>query len=145
MSCIFGKNRDIFFPKLSKDLDLITFSEIAIKYLKAKGYEPYLCSSEEEARKNAELLIESGRWPCCFFPSDTTGEKDFEEFFTDSETLDMERFENLGTIKNEADFDKKLLKLFENSKTKTEPNIIPKFCTLVEFSKIDVLKNSTDL
>ena len=34
MSCIFGENRDIFFPKLSESLHLITFSEIAIKYLK---------------------------------------------------------------------------------------------------------------
>ncbi|HIP13949.1 MAG TPA: NAD-dependent epimerase/dehydratase family protein, partial [Sulfurimonas autotrophica] len=43
MSCIFGENRDIFFPKLSQDLDLISFADIAIKYLQEKGYEPYLC------------------------------------------------------------------------------------------------------
>mgnify|MGYP002700199160 CR=1 FL=1 len=47
MSCIFGKNRDIFFPKLSKKLDLISFSDIAVKYLKDLGYEPYLCENEE--------------------------------------------------------------------------------------------------
>ena len=49
-------------------------------------------------------LIASKRWPCYFFKSDTTGEKDFEEFFTDKETLDMDRFKNLGVIKNEANF-----------------------------------------
>jgi len=38
-----------------------------------------------------------------FTKSDTTGEKDFEEFFTENETLDMNRFENLGIIKNDLE------------------------------------------
>jgi hypothetical protein len=29
----------------------------------------------------------------------TTGEKDFEEFYTDNETLDMDRFRNLESSK----------------------------------------------
>lgn len=113
MSCIFGDNRDIFFPKLSEELHLISFADIAVKYLKAKGFEPVLCSDEDEARELAKTLPEQGKWPCLFTSSDTTGEKDFEEFFTDQETLDMERFENLGIIKNEADFDEQLLAEFE--------------------------------
>ena len=114
MSCIFGDNRDIFFPKLSEELHLISFADIAVKYLKAKGFEPVLCSDEDEARELAKTLPEQGKWPCLFTSSDTTGEKDFEEFFTDQETLDMERFENLGIIKNEADFDEQLLAEFED-------------------------------
>ena len=119
MSCIFGENRDIFFPKLSEDLDLISFADIAIKYLQEKGYEPYLCKDEDEARnffiQNSKLKIKNSKlYPCLFSSSDTTGEKDFEEFFTDTETLDMNRFENLGIIKNEADFDDSLLKEFED-------------------------------
>ncbi|WP_370203410.1 UDP-N-acetylglucosamine 4,6-dehydratase [Alloalcanivorax venustensis] len=113
MSCIFGDNRDIFFPKLSEELHLISFADIAVKYLEAKGFEPVLCSDEDEARELAKTLPEQGKWPCLFTSSDTTGEKDFEEFFTDQETLDMERFENLGIIKNEADFDEQLLAEFE--------------------------------
>lgn len=101
MSCVFGENRDVFFPKLSEDLHLITFAEIAVRYLKELGYEPYLCESEKEARHLAATLPSEGKWPCLFTPSDTTGEKDFEEFYTDNELLDMERFENLGIIKNE--------------------------------------------
>ena len=110
MSCIFGENRDIFFPKLSEDLHLITFAEIAVRYLKGKGLEPYICQSEEEARNffnenmtNQQINKSTNqrKWPCYFTPSDTTGEKDFEEFFTDKEVLDMERFQNLGIIKNE--------------------------------------------
>ena len=115
MSCIFGENRDIFFPKLSEELDLISFADIAVKYLAAKGYEPYLCKSEDEARELVKTLPNQGQWPCLFTSSDTTGEKDFEEFFTDNETLDMDRFENLGVIKNEANFDETLLNNFENT------------------------------
>jgi len=112
MSCLLGENRDIFFPKLSEKLHLITFADIAVKYLEKLGYEPYLCESEEEARELSKTLPDEGKWPCYFFSSDTTGEKDFEEFFTIDETLDMSRFENLGIIKNEANFDNKKLKHF---------------------------------
>lgn len=105
MSCIFGENRDIFFPKLSEELHLITFAEIAVRYLKQIGYEPYLCASEDEARRLVETMPAQGMWPCLFTDSDTTGEKDFEEFFTENETLDMFRFQNLGVIKNEPIFD----------------------------------------
>ena len=105
MSCIFGENRDVFFPKLSESLHLISFADIAVKYLAEIGYEPHLCVNEEEARRNVEALTAQKKWPCLFTNSDTTGEKDFEEFFTVNEVLDMQRFENLGVIKNEANFD----------------------------------------
>ncbi|EOA3785068.1 UDP-N-acetylglucosamine 4,6-dehydratase [Vibrio vulnificus] len=113
MSCIFGENRDIFFPKLSEALHLITFADIAVKYLKQRGYEPHLCADEDEARELAKTLPAQGKWPCLFTESDTTGEKDFEEFFTDKEVLDMARFENLGIIKNEPLYQPELLSLFE--------------------------------
>lgn len=113
MSCIFGSNRDIFFPKLSESLHLTTFADIAVKYLAEKGFKPYLCSDEVEARELAKTLPEHGQWPCLFTSSDTTGEKDFEEFFTDQETLDVQRFTNLGIIKNRAEFDENLLAEFE--------------------------------
>jgi FlaA1/EpsC-like NDP-sugar epimerase len=105
LSGLLGDNRDIFFPKLSEKLHLITFSEIAVRYLREHGYEPYECESEEEARGRAEELIVKRQWPCYFFKSDTTGEKNFEEFFTDNEDLDMEGFESVGVIKNKPDFD----------------------------------------
>ena len=105
LSGLLGENRDIFFPKLSEKLHLITFSEIAVRYLRERGYEAYECESEDEARDRAEELIANKQWPCYFFKSDTTGEKDFEEFFTDNEDLDMERFETVGVIKNQPDFD----------------------------------------
>ena len=115
MSCIFGDNRDIFFPKLSKNLHLISFADIAVKYIKEKGYEPYFCKDEEEARELIKILPQEKKWPCLFLPSDTSGEKDFEEFFTENETLDMKRFKNLGIIKNEATFNDQHLKEFADT------------------------------
>jgi UDP-N-acetylglucosamine 4,6-dehydratase len=110
MSCIFGEDRDIFFPKLSEDLHLITFSEIAIKFLKEIGYKPYLCKTEKEARELVHVLPAKGIWPCLFSSSDTTGEKDFEEFYTENEVIDFKKYRNIGVIKNE----------FENNKDKVE-------------------------
>ncbi len=132
MSCIFGENRDIFFPKLSENLHLITFADIAEKYLKNLGYTPYLCQTEEEARsffkdkkpvlsrtKASPLSVHTERsrsevemWPCLFTKSDTTGEKDFEEFYTDWEILDLDRFINLGIIKNQLDYNNAVLNHF---------------------------------
>ena len=143
MSCIFGENRDIFFPKLSENLHLITFADIAVKYLQEKGYEPYLCKDEDEARnffiKNSQLNIKhSKQWPCLFTASDTTGEKDFEEFFTDKEVLDMAKFENLGIIKNEALFDEDKLNHFESTMKNykanlswTKEDIVKEFFTMI--------------
>ena len=115
MSTIFGENRDIFFPKLSDKLHLITFADIAVKYLNNLGYEPYECESEDEARELIKTLPEQGKWPVYFFNSDTTGEKDFEEFYTGDEEIDWDRFENLGVIKNDAMFDNEKLEHFTDT------------------------------
>ena len=112
LSCLLGENRDIFFPKLSEKLHLITFAEIARRYLRAQGYEPFECASEDEARARVAELVARRQWPCYFFASDTTGEKDFEEFYTERETLDMSRFESIGVIKNEPVFEPDQLALF---------------------------------
>jgi len=114
LSSLLGENRDIFFPKLSEELHLITFAEIAQKYLRTKGFEPYLCENEDEARDLIKKLPQQGKWPCLFTPSNTTGEKDFEEFFTDNEDLDMGRLDSVGVIRNQPDFDESKLDEFMN-------------------------------
>jgi FlaA1/EpsC-like NDP-sugar epimerase len=138
MSCIFGENRDIFFPKLSEALHLISFADIAVKYLEQLGYEPHICENEEEARQLVYSLPSEGKWPCLFTASDTTGEKDFEEFFTENEKLDMSQFENLGIIKNEPLYEQELLTIFENSisqmkndKAWTKEQIVELFFTMI--------------
>ncbi len=112
MSCLLGENRDVFFPKLRETLNMARFSDIAVCYLRALGFEPYECASEDEARGRAVELIARKQWPVYFFSSDTTGEKDFEEFFTGGETLDMHRFETIGVIKNSPTFDEARLQHF---------------------------------
>ena len=114
LSGLLGSNREIFFPKLSQKLHMVTFSQIAVRFLKERGYEAFECQSEEEARDKADELISKKKWPCYFFESDTTGEKDFEEFFTHSEDLDMDRFKTIGVIRNKANFDEVKLDQFMN-------------------------------
>lgn len=99
MSGLLGGNGDIFFPQ-NERLEPITFSDIACRFLQQRGYEPALCISEDEARSNAQSLISDKQWPCFFSDSDTTGEKPYEEFFTDSEQVDTNRFQNLGVVQN---------------------------------------------
>ena len=114
LSCLFGENRNIFFPKLSEQLDLITFSEIAERYIETLGYEPYVCGTEDEARKRSRELISEKKWPCFFFDSDTSGEKDFEEFFTGFEEIELNRFSSIGVIHNNIQADHAKLVKFEN-------------------------------
>ncbi len=115
ISCIFGENKDIFFPKLNKEQNLLSFSDIAIKFLKEKGYEAYICDTEDEARELIKSLPEQNKWPCLFTNSDTTGEKIVEEFYADNEVLVMDRFENLGIIINNLNFDEDKLNNFQNT------------------------------
>ena len=114
--CLFsilqGGDREIYFPKLSPRLHLITFSAMAEKYLRSVGWEPHLCDSEEEARTRVAELSAVGRWPCYFFKSDTTGEKDFEEFYTEAEQVDWERYREIGVVRNEAVADPAALQRF---------------------------------
>jgi len=105
MSCLMGNNREIFFPKLSETLKFTKFSDIAVRYLRSRGYEPKECETEDEARDNAASLIARGKWPIYFFESNTTGEKDFEEFFTKTEQLDLKSFISIGVIPNNPTFD----------------------------------------
>jgi FlaA1/EpsC-like NDP-sugar epimerase len=133
MSCIFGENRDIFFPKLSENLHLISFTDIAIRYLNSKGFKPFLCEDEDEARRLVKTLPADGKWPCFFSSSDTTGEKEIEEFYKDDEDLDMNSYLNLGVIKNKAIFDDDLLNFFEND--------VRRLKTSLQWTKKDLLKN----
>ncbi len=114
LSGLFGKNRDIFFPKLQEEIHLTKFSDIAERFLLFAGYKPFLCSSEEEARKKTKDLIPKKEWPCYFFESDTAGEKLFEEFFTDKEELDIDSYKSIGIVRNNDSFCENALNDFLN-------------------------------
>lgn len=105
LSCLLGENQDIFFPKLSDKIKLTGFKEILEGFLHNIGREPQYFETEDEARDNLATITETSKWPCFQFESDTSGEKEFEEFFTDNETLDMESFISVGVIKKSLSYD----------------------------------------
>ncbi len=124
MASVMGEPGDIFYPKLDEKKDMIPFDRIALDLLNELGYEPDICQSEQEAKHKATLLNEpslraegeatssqtdcfvprndvtKSGYPIYFFPSNTSGEKAFEEFYTKNEVLDEDSFINLGVIKN---------------------------------------------
>ncbi len=116
MASIMGESGDIFFPKLDEERDMIPFDKIALALLKEFNLEPDICQSEQEAREKAAQFASSQnrqvakshhrpvapspKYPIFFFGSDTSGEKSFEEFYTEKEVLDNDSFLNLGVIKN---------------------------------------------
>ena len=98
LACMLGNNREIFFPKL-EEAQMMTFDAIGTALLHEHGYEVLECSSDEEAIDKAEELKKGSKYyPVHYSVSDTSGEKPFEEFVTDTETADMERFSSLGVI-----------------------------------------------
>lgn len=106
MACMLGNNREIFFPKLEES-QMMTFDSIATEFLKEHGYDILLCDSDEEAIELSSTLKEGSlKYPVHFSVSNTSGEKSFEEFFTEEESVDLQRFSSLGVIIDKAIPDK---------------------------------------
>ena len=125
MACILGSSGQIYFPKLKKE-QVLTFSEIATQLLKELGYTPLECQSEAEAIAKAESRKETDKWyPVYFSKSDTTGEKPYEEFYTEGEKVDLNNYTSLGVISLQSfkevseieSFINKLTQLFNNPAT----------------------------
>jgi len=101
IASVLGESGDIIFPKLDEERDMISFDTIAFDLLRYLGLEADVCTSEDEARKKAALINDKAtNYPVYFFETDTSGEKPFEEFYTDKEAIDNDRFINLGVVKN---------------------------------------------
>tara|TARA_B100001059_G_scaffold236765_1_gene290055 strand:+ start:8036 stop:9205 length:1170 start_codon:yes stop_codon:yes gene_type:complete len=99
LATFLGTNGSIFFPKLDFYEDQIYFKEITINFLKKRGYEPAIMNSENEAKKYS-LDSNIGKYPVYFFKTDTSGEKAFEEFYTENEDYDLTEYDSLGFIKS---------------------------------------------
>lgn len=103
IACILGVSGDVFYPKLDPDRDMIPFTSFLNPFLNSIGYEAIECNSEEEAK----LLINnisSGRYPVYLFDSDTSGEKAYEEFYTESEITQTNIFHKLGVISKKGQY-----------------------------------------
>lgn len=114
MSAIFGESGDTFFPKENDHFQLVPLNEVAKRYLHEKNLSVVECQSEEEARTFFKREHDKNSWPCFFPESDTTGEKPYEEFYTENEKLDLDRFDCFGVIKNDLNPDEELLAFFES-------------------------------
>ena len=99
LSCLLGDSGDIFFPKLTSSLDLTKFSDLALEYLSYNGLSAELCDTEEIAREKAQAWKKGSPWPCLFAPSDTTGEKPYEEFYVQGEEVNLESYAGVGVVK----------------------------------------------
>ena len=90
--------------------NLVTFSNSVLKHF---GVEPFH-QTEEAIDKAEDLKNGSNLYPVHYSASDTSGEKPFEEFVTDSETADYDRFSSLGVITGKEIPDKsRVEKLFK--------------------------------
>ncbi len=127
LSCMLGNNREIFFPKLQEE-QMITFDTIATDLLCAHGYEVLFCDSDEDAISKAELLKKgSNLYPVYYSVSNTSGEKAFEEFYTDEESVDMSRLQSLGVITGKELVDiNKVNELFDKLENALSKDVITK-------------------
>ena len=99
LACMLGHSGDIFFPKLDSE-ELVNFKDITIDFFKASGRSITICATDEEARKLSKSMSEEDAYPVYFFNSDTSGEKLYEEFYTDQDQIDLDLYQSLGVIKN---------------------------------------------
>ena len=127
LACMLGRNREIFFPKLEEE-QMMSFDNIATALLREHGYEILQCASADEAIKKMDILKEGcHQYPVYYSASDTSGEKSFEEFYTENENIDLQRFNGLGIITDKKIPDKNKVKsLFDNLNTAFEKEQISK-------------------
>lgn len=149
LACMLGKNREIFFPRLEKE-QMMTFDKIAVALLHEHGYEVLECDSDEEAiDKATDLKNGSRKYPVHFSGSNTSGEKSYEEFYTDEETVDFERLHALGVVTDKEIPDKgkvealfgELKKAFEKEETTKEEIIVIMKGYLPNFEHIETGKS----
>ena len=149
LACMLGKNREIFFPRLEKE-QMMTFDKIAVALLHEYGYEVFECDSDEEAiDKATDLKNGSRKYPVHFSGSNTSGEKSYEEFYTDEENVDFDRLRALGVVtdKEIPDKDKvevlfgELKKAFEKEESTKEEIIAIMKGYLPNFEHIETGKS----
>ena len=97
LATFLGDSGNIFFPKLDFYKDQIYFKEIALDFLRQNGFEPVLVQSEKEA-KEFDFDKNPNKYPIYFFKTDTSGEKTYEEFFTEEEDYEINKYDSLGFI-----------------------------------------------
>jgi FlaA1/EpsC-like NDP-sugar epimerase len=103
LACILGRSGEIFFPKLDMKKDLIKFSEFLPQFLKQEGFVPLFCDSEQSAKENVHQILQK-KYPVFLFETNASGEKLYEEFYTESEDYNIDKYHALGFIKKNATY-----------------------------------------
>lgn len=149
LACMLGKNREIFFPRLEEE-QMMTFDKIATAFLQENGFEVLECSSDEEAIEKSEELKNGGmNYPVHYSGSNTSGEKAYEEFYTDAESVDLNRLKALGIVTGKEIPDKERVKVlfdelnnvFEKEETTKEEVIAILKAYLPNFEHIETGKS----
>lgn len=149
LACMLGNNREIFFPRLEEE-QMMTFDKIATTFLQENGFEVLECASDEEAIEKAEELKNGSiNYPVHYSGSNTSGEKAYEEFYTETESVDLNRLKALGIVtgKEIPDKDrvkelfKKLNAAFEKEETTKEEVIAIMKAYLPNFKHIETGKS----
>lgn len=149
LACMLGKNREIFFPRLEEE-QMMTFDKIATAFLKENGFEVLECASDKEAIDKAEDLKKgSHRYPVHYSGSNTSGEKAYEEFYTETESVDLNRLKALGIVTGKEIPDKERVKelfkklnaAFEKEETTKEEVIAIMKAYLPNFEHIETGKS----
>ena len=99
LASILGESGDIVYPKLDPERDMIPFDAVVKDLLQVLSLGCLPCSSSDEAKQAMVGGTRRG-YPVEFFASDTSGEKTFEEFYTDTDVKDETTFAHLGVVKN---------------------------------------------
>ena len=99
VACMLGNNREIVYPKLASE-QMISFDAIAENLIRESGFDLLYCKSEKEAIDSTEKIEKFNQYPVYFSVSDTSGEKKYEEFYTEDEWIDEMRYLRLGVIGN---------------------------------------------
>ena len=107
---VLGESGEIVYPKLDPEKDMIPFDVVVKDMLNDMGLGCKACKTTDEAKKvmwercekceRCEGCEKCEGYPVEFFGSDTDGEKTFEEFYTNTDVKDEEKFVNLGVVKN---------------------------------------------
>jgi len=121
---VMAESGDIVYPRLDPEKDMIPFDVVVKDMLNDMGLGCRACATTDEAKaamrefshkehkehKGSDVRSSHKEhkehkdfgegYPCEFFGSDTSGEKTFEEFYTDTDVKDETTFVNLGAVKN---------------------------------------------
>ena len=89
----------IYFPKLNEN-QMVNFKTITKDFFEYLNKDIKICKSENEAKEIATQMKEDSAYPIYFFKTDTSGEKLFEEFYTDDDDVNLNIYESIGVITN---------------------------------------------